>query len=212
MACPHISTRFRVLRIALLHSFLVGAMLNPAAVPTSAATQRVEIGRFTSAGTVTLQLPKFHEQFADGTRISEITVAEYNGQRVVRRKGYSASGNCRVESTPIMTSNGQAIPSQVAAPAGTPVYLPVLIRVAVTGCSDSGCRDLAGVDALGGHETIRAWCDQTELSDNLCRCHVDTTESVDTKLFESSLVTCRSSLGPLTSAQVSEWVRFQYIG
>jgi hypothetical protein len=111
-----------------------------------------------------------------------------------------------------MTSNGQAIPSQVAAPAGTPVYLPVLVRVATTGCSDSGCRDLAGMDALGGHETIRAWCDQTELSDNLCRCHVDTTESVDTKLFESSLVTCRSSLGPLTSAQVSEWVRFQYIG
>ncbi len=212
MSYRHISTRLTVLRIALLHVFLLAAMLDPAAVPASAATQRVEIGRFTSAGTVALQLAKFHEQFADGTRISEITVAEYNGQRVIKRKGYSASGNCRVESTPIMTSNGQAIPGQVVPPAGTPVYLPVLIRVVVTGCSDSGCHDLVGVDALGGHETIRAWCDQTELSDYLCRCHVDTTESLDTKLSESPLGQCRSSLGPLTSAQVSEWVRFRYIG
>ena len=35
MACPHISTRLTVLRIVLLHAFLLAAMLNPAAVPAS---------------------------------------------------------------------------------------------------------------------------------------------------------------------------------
>ena len=70
--------------------FLLAAMLNPAAVPTSAATQRVEIGRFTSAGTIALQLPKFHEQFADGTRISEITVAE--SQRLTRGQAQRVFG------------------------------------------------------------------------------------------------------------------------
>lgn len=66
---------------------LPAVWLNLVPVTTFAATQSVEIGRFTSAGTISLQLPKFHEQFADGTRIAEITVTEYDGNRVVSAKG-----------------------------------------------------------------------------------------------------------------------------
>ena len=108
---------------------------------TLAATQSVEIGRFTSAGTISLQLPKFQEQFADGTRIAEITVTEYNGNRVVKRKGYSASGDCRTEITPIMNSSGQIIPSTFVAPAGTRVFFLTPIEVDLLRCSDDGCSD-----------------------------------------------------------------------
>ena len=44
---------------------LAAVSLNLVPFTTFAATQPVEIGKFTSAGTITLQLPKFHEQFAD---------------------------------------------------------------------------------------------------------------------------------------------------
>lgn len=205
MACQYISTRFTVLR-----TFMLAVVINLAAVPAFAAAQLVEVGHFTSAGTITLQLLKFHEQFADGTRIAEITVAEHNGQRVVNRKGYSASGDCRIESAPLLTSNGQLIPRHLVAPAGTRVYLPELIKAWLIGCADDGCRALEGVDFLG-HETISARCDQTTLSENRCGCHVVTTETVGTVLFGNGTELCKGSLDRLISAQVSEWIRFRYI-
>src|SRR4030095_12727781 len=100
--------------------WLLGAVvLGMAASSTFAATQRAEIGKFTAAGTITLQLAKFQEQFTDGTKITEVTVTDYNGTRVVKRKGYAASGDCRVEMAPIADSAGQILQSASIAPAGT---------------------------------------------------------------------------------------------
>jgi hypothetical protein len=212
MTCQHISARLALGRRALLGAILLAALLIFGTAPALAANQLVEVGRFTSAGTIALQLPKFHEQLADGTRISEITVVDDDGYRVVRRKGYTASGQCRMESARVVTANGQAILSTVVAPVGTPVFLPPLIRVIAAGCNDNGCRKLEGVDGLGGHETLRAWCDRTELSDSRCSCHVVTTESVDTQLASDSLGLCASLLDRVLSYQVSEWIRFRYIG
>ena len=212
MTSLQIAARPTVRRIVLLHAILSAALLALGAVPARAATQRVEVGQFTSSGTIALQLPKFHEQLADGTRIAEITVADLNGYRVIRRKGYAASGECRIESAPITTADGQPISSQFAAAAGTRVFLPALFRVALTGCVDNRCGDLVGVDGLGGHETLRAWCDRTELSEDLCKCHVVTTESVDIKIANYPLDLCTSGLDRVTSVQVSEWVRFRYVG
>lgn len=198
------STR-RLLRL------LPAVLLNVVPVTTFAATQSVEIGKFTSAGTITLQLQKFHEQFADGTRIAEITVTEYDGNRVVKRKEYSASGDCRAEIAPIMNSSGQIIPSTFVASAGTRVFLPTLIPVTRLTCSDDGCSDLAGVDALDGHETLSAKCDQTELSDNRCQCHVKTTESAETGLYDyEGDDLCSSWLEDILSP-VSDWIRLRYI-
>ena len=212
MTSQQISTRTPVRRIVVLHAILLAALLALGAVPALAANQRVEVGQFTSSGTIALQLPKFHEQFADGTKIAEITVADFNGYRVVSRKGYAASGACRIETAPIMTGDGQPIPSHFVAAAGTRVFLPTLISVTLSGCVDNRCGDLAGVDGLGGHETLRAWCDRTELSDNVCRCHVVTTEAVGIQLADNALGLCTSWLDRLTSAQVSEWIRFRYVG
>ena len=212
MTSQQISTRPPVRRIVLLHAILSAALLALGAVPALAANQRVEVGQFTSSGTIALQLPKFHEQFADGTKIAEITVADFNGYRVVSRKGYAASGACRIETAPITTGDGQPIPSHFVAAAGTRVFLPTLISVTLSGCVDNRCGDLVGVDGLGGHETLRAWCDRTELSDNACRCHVVTTEAVGIQLADNALGLCTSWLDRLTSAQVSEWIRFRYVG
>ena len=211
MAYQHSSTQFALRRIVLLPAIVLAALLDFGATHTLAANQSVEIGRFTSSGTIALQLEKFHEQFGDGTRISEITVGDYNGYRVVRRKGNSASGECRVEMAPLMTGNGEAILSGSAVAAGTRVFLPGLLKVTLTGCSNNLCSSLAGVDGLGGHETLRAWCDQTVLSENRCRCHVVTTESPDIELAEDRGNLCTSWLDRLISAHVSEWVRFRYI-
>ena len=212
MTCQYISARLALGRRVLLGAIPLAALLIFGSARALAANQPVEVGRFMSAGTIVLQLPKFHEQFADGTRISEIIVAEDDGYRVVRRKGYSASGQCRMESARLVTANGQPILSTAVAPLGTPVFLPGLISVTLIGCSDNGCRRLTGVDGLGGHETLRAWCDQTELSDNRCRCHVVTTESVDTQLANDSLGLCASLLDRVLSYPVTEWIRFRYIG
>ena len=212
MTSQQISTRPPVRRIVLLHAILSAALLALGAAPAVAANQKVEVGQFTSSGTIALQLPKFHEQFADGTKIAEITVADFNGYRVVSRKGYAASGACRIETAPITTGDGQPIPSHFVAAAGTRVFLPTLISVTLSGCVDNRCGDLAGVDGLGGHETLRAWCDRTELSDNACRCHVVTTEAVGIQLADNALGLCTSWLDRLTSAQVSEWIRFRYVG
>jgi len=212
MTSQQISTRTPVRRIVVLHAILSAALLALGAAPAVAANQKVEVGQFTSSGTIALQLPKFHEQFADGTKIAEITVADFNGYRVVSRKGYAASGACRIETAPITTGDGQPIPSHFVAAAGTRVFLPTLISVTLSGCVDNRCGDLAGVDGLGGHETLRAWCDRTELSDNICRCHVVTTEAVGIQLADNALGLCTSWLDRLTSAQVSEWIRFRYVG
>ncbi len=131
----HISARLTVLRRGLLHLLLLAAMLNPAAVSPRAATQRVEIGQFTSAGRIALQLEKFHEQFADGTRIAEITLADDNGYSVVRRKGYSASGELPRREPPVHDwVTAKPCRANFVAPAGTPVFVPTLLRVMRTAC------------------------------------------------------------------------------
>ena len=213
MASQQISTRPPARRIALLRAITSAALLTLGAAPAlAAANQPVEVGRFTATGTIALQLPKFHEQLADGTRIAEITVGDVDGYRVVSRKGYAASGACRIESTPIVTGDGQPIPSHVVAAAGTRVFLPALFKVALTGCVDNRCSSLVGVDGFDGHETLRAWCDRTELSEDLCKCHVVTTESVDIRIANYPLDLCTAGLDRVTSVQVSEWVRFRYVG
>jgi hypothetical protein len=212
MKYQHIRARLAPGGMPPLFAIPVAALLVFGAPPARAASQLVEVGRFTSAGTIALQLPKFHEQLADGTRISEITVTDHDGYRVVRRKGYTASGHCRTESARLVTANGQAILSTAVAPLATPVFLTPVISVILSGCSDSGCRRLAGVDGLDGHETLRAWCDQTALSDNGCGCHVVTTESVETQLANDSLGLCKSLVDRFIPYQVSEWIRFRYIG
>ena len=210
MAYQHSSTQFTLRRIVLFPAIVLAALLDLGATHTLAANQSVEIGRVTSSGTIALQLEKFHEQFGDGTRIAEITVGDYNGYRVVRRKGNSASGECRVERAPLMTGNGEAILSGSPwQPVGG--FLPGLIKVTLTGCSNNLCSSLAGADGLGGHETLRAWCDQTVLSENRCRCHVVTTESPGHRAREDPGNLCTSWLDRLISAHVSEWVRFRYI-
>jgi hypothetical protein len=188
---------------------LPAVWLNLVPVTTLAATQSVEIGRFTSAGTISLQLPKFQEQFADGTRIAEITVTEYDGNRVVRRKGYSASGDCRVEITPIMNSSGQTISSIFVAPAGTRVFFVKAIPVTLFSCSDDGrCSELVGVGVPDGPQTLSAKCDQTELSDNRCQCHITTTDSTETQVGADDF--CHSGLENLWS-HLSDWIRLRYI-
>ena len=127
-----------------LHWLLLAVLLNLVAMPVFAATQLVEIGRYTSTGTIALQLPKFQEQFADGIRISEIKVAEHNGNLVVKRKGYSASGDCRTEIAPIMNSSGQIIPSTSVTSVGTRVFFTRAIKADLLRCSDDGCQDLEG--------------------------------------------------------------------
>ena len=183
---------------------LPAVWLNLVPVTTLAATQSVEIGRFTSAGTISLQLPKFHEQFADGTRIAEITVTEYNGNRVVKRKGYSASGDCRVEIAPIMNSSGQTIPSTFVAPAGTRVFLLTPIEVDLLRCSDDGCIDKVALLPPAG--AYRGQCDQTELSGNRCRCHI----IGENALFGNEGDWCNSYLEHIWST-LSDWIRLRYI-
>jgi hypothetical protein len=148
--------RFNLLAANLprLHWLLLAVLINSAAMSVFAATQLVEIGRYTSTGTIALQLPKFQEQFADGTRISEIKVAEYNGNLVVKRKGYSASGDCRTEIAPIMDSSGKIIPSTSVTTVGTRIFFTKAIKVDLLRCSDDGCHELEGVDGLNGVETL----------------------------------------------------------
>jgi hypothetical protein len=147
---------------------LLVVLVNFTAAPTFATAQQVEIGKFALDGTVDLELRKFHQKFADGTRIAEITVTDHNGNRVVKRKGYSARSNCRIEIAPILSSTGDIIPSTSVASAGTPVFFGTLTPVTVFYCSDDH-RRCALLKKLGNQA---AYCDQTDASGNKCKCHV----------------------------------------
>ena len=180
-------------------------MLSMAASSTFAATQRAEIGKFTASGTITLQLAKFQEQFTDGTKITEVTVTNYNGTRVVKRKGYAASGDCRVEMAPIADSAGQIIQSASIAPAGTRVYLFSVYPVSLLECEDDGCHALKNV---GTPPLQSAKCDVTELSDNRCWCHLN--DGTGVHLVHNFGDFCNSFLETLLSP-LGNWIRFQYI-
>jgi len=187
---------------------LVAVLLSVAASPIFAATQHAEIGKFTASGTITLQLAKFQEQFADGTKIAEITVTDYNGNRVVKRKGYSASGDCRVEMAPIANSAGQVIQNASVAPAGTRVYLFSVHPVAVLSCQDDGCHALKNVVLLGDPPLQSAKCDVTALSDNLCWCHLN--DGTGDHLVNNFGDFCNSFLETILSP-LSDWIRLQNI-
>ena len=79
-----VAVTFQRIFVALMLpiAFLLVEWPHLAAEQTFSANQWVEIGQFTPTGTVALQLSKFQEQFADGTGITEITIAEYRWSRM----------------------------------------------------------------------------------------------------------------------------------
>jgi hypothetical protein len=189
-------------------SVLLAALLNFAA-PTFATAQLVEIGKFSSEGTVHLQLPKFHQNFADGTRIIEITVTEYNGNRVVKRKGDAASNGCRIEVAPILKSTGGVIPSAFVAPAGTPVFFGgTFVPVTAFYCRDDHrrCALLKNAVPVGYPPNQSAHCDQTDASDNKCKCHVVPAAG---GITIPSVDFCNSYWEQVSSPTI-EWVRSHY--
>jgi hypothetical protein len=181
-----------------------------AAGPTFAATQRAEIGRFTASGTIALQWAKFQKQLADGTKIAEISVTDYQGTPVVKRKWYGASGDCRVEMAPMANSAGQILPSGFVAPAGTPVYLFSVHPVSLLACEDEEgwCHALKNVHPLGAPPAISAKCDVTEASENRCWCHVNV--GLGPEPINDGLDYCTSFLDTVWDDLIA-WIKSDYL-
>lgn len=133
---------------------------------------RAEVGVYGSDGSIKLHVDRFQTHFADGSAVAEVDLRISNGLVHVFRKGYDQSDACRSQMILLTDEEGLAV-MPGSQPSGTRVLLEVTAETISNYCNDDGCHALKNVVLPGEPPLVRAACDQTDLSGNRCRCHID---------------------------------------
>ena len=138
----------------------------------SAADLRASVARVADDGGIVLLTNRLVDKFPDGTPVAEAYVDISNGFLRLVRKGYKFNGDCLREVATLYDAN------QIAVSVGNTVAGQSLFAVDATpinllACTDDGCRALKNVVFPGEPPLVSARCDRSDLSGNMCKCHLN---------------------------------------
>ncbi len=137
------------------------------------SSQPLPVGYFDETGEVQLYSDVLDPEFPDGTNVAEFEVREVDDFLYLARKSYN-DGDCHTEIVPLVDRFEQRL-TVGSDPGACPLaFISNKFPVRVFNCLDDGCKLLPGVVPLGGDPIVlSAHCDNTELSDFNCRCHIN---------------------------------------